>query len=100
MSLEDDLEMAAAPIDKLWSAANAVQQMIDRIKDAVGAPFRPQWADPLQAAKELFAENGSLLRSAGREITRLRQENAVLRKEISELETAKSASAAGAARSR
>lgn len=72
---EDDivarLEHAAAPIDALWHAANEMAHVADRIKGAVNAPFRPAWADPLQSAKELCAEQGSLLRGYARHVREL-----------------------------
>lgn len=69
--LADRLEAAAVPNDTLWAVANQMVHVADAIANAADAPYRPRWADPAATARTLFAEQGSLLRLAARQIRNL-----------------------------
>ena len=71
MSLADRLEAATAETDKLLQAANDVLQVADRIKDAVGLPYRMPWAQPASEAKEVFTEHRMLLKKSAERIREL-----------------------------
>lgn len=71
LSITDELDAAASAPDALFDAANEMVHAADRIKEAVGAPFRPAWADPAVTARELAAREGSLFRRAAARIREL-----------------------------
>lgn len=69
-----DLLLAEAkPSLDLFNAAIEMQHVADRIKEAVGAPYRPVWCDPTITAKELAERDYDTLRKAADEIKMLRE---------------------------
>lgn len=69
----DILSDYAKPSVDLYNAAIEVQHVADKIKEAVGAPYRPAWCDPTITAKALANRDHTILFDAINEITRLRK---------------------------
>lgn len=70
-SIAGRLDAQLAAIDPIVDAARELQHVADRIKEAVGAPFRPAWADPTVAAHEVASRHRSAIAGMRDELRKL-----------------------------
>ena len=77
--LTSALREAAEDAAEVWSASTELLNVVDSMKRAAGAAYRPAWADELPKARERLSQHQYLMRIAADRMETLEAEIKALR---------------------